>query len=217
MRLEQARSNMVEQQIRPWDVLDQTVLSLLANSPRDEYVPAPYQGLAYADTAIPIGHGEVMMPPRVEARLLQALGIVSNDHILEVGTGTGYLTSLLAQLGRHVVSVDLNADLTQHAEAALKDHGITNVSLETGDAARGWPDRAPYDVIAMTGSVPYVHQALREQLKVGGRMFVIVGAAPAMDTILIRRSSATQWTSESLFETVVPKLHHIEKVQAFEL
>lgn len=217
MNMQQARFNMVEQQIRPWEVLDSAVLDLMERSPREEYVPQEYKKLAYADIAIPLGDGEVMMPPRVEARLLQALEIKPGDEILEIGTGTGYLTSLLAQLGGRVTSVDISAGLATLGAENLNRHGIQNVSVETGDAVRGWTRDAPYDVIAVTGSVPVFEGQFQDQLKVGGRLFVIVGEAPAMEALLIDRAAEDQWSRESLFETVIPPLRGARQPDRFVL
>ena len=217
MNMQQARFNMVEQQIRPWEVLDSAVLDLMERSPREEYVPQEYKKLAYADIAIPLGDGEVMMPPRVEARLLQALEIKPGDEILEIGTGTGYLTSLLAQLGGRVTSVDISPGLATLGAENLDRHGIQNVSVETGDAVRGWTRDAPYDVIAVTGSVPVFEGQFQDQLKVGGRLFVIVGEAPAMEALLIDRAAEDQWSRESLFETVIPPLRGARQPDRFVL
>lgn len=204
--LARARHNMIEQQIRPWDVLDERVLKLLDDVPRDQFVPPAYHRLAYADTEIPLGHGQVMMPPRVEARLVQALEIKPTDDILEVGTGSGYLTALLASAGHHVYSVDIFPDFVEQARAALERHGIRNVTLETGDAARGWGKHGPYDVIAIAGSVPVLPEAFQVDLRPGGRMFVIVGDPPVMEALLITRVGPQAWIKESLFETELPPL-----------
>ncbi len=217
MNLQQARFNMVEQQIRTWEVLDHTVLELLEQAPRHEYVPEAYRNLAYADIAVPLGEGEVMMPPRVEARLLQALGIGTDDRALEIGTGSGFLTSLMASLAREVISVEISDTLSDAGARNLKNHAVANVSLERGDAVHGWEKHAPYDVIAVTGSVPILEPHFRQQLAVGGRLFVIVGEAPAMEALLIRRSGQDQWSTESLFETVVPKLRGAKEPDRFVL
>lgn len=217
MNMQQARFNMVEQQIRPWEVLDSAVLDLMERSPREEYVPQEYKKVAYADIAVPLGDGEVMMPPRVEARLLQSLEIKPRDEILEIGTGTGYLTSLLAQLGGRVVSVDISPGLAKLGAENLSRHGIQNVNVETGDAVHGWARDAPYDVIAVTGSVPVFEGQFQNQLKVGGRLFVIVGEAPAMEALLIERAAEDQWSRESLFETVIPPLRGARQPDRFVL
>jgi len=217
MNLQQARFNMVEQQIRTWEVLDSVVLDLMDHSPRDEYVPEDYKKLAYADIAIPLGDGEVMMPPRVEARLLQSLAIQPGDEVLEVGTGSGYLTSLLAQLGRQVVSIDISTRLAKLGARNLKHHGIENVTAENGDAVQGWAKNAPYDVIAVTGSVPIFERRFQDQLKVGGRLFIVVGEAPAMEALLIERTAEDQWSRESMFETVIPVLRGAREPERFVL
>ncbi len=208
---------MVEQQIRPWEVLDPVVLDLLDRSPRDEYVPQSYARLAYADIAVPLDDGQAMMPPRVEARLLQCLSLKPPDKVLEVGTGSGYLTSLLASLCEHVVSVEISQTHAAQAAQHLEAHGFSNVTLERGDAVRGWKQKAPYDIIAVTGSTPILEDEFQNQLKVGGRLFIIVGEAPAMEALLIRRSGKEQWITESLFETVVPALEGAPQPERFVL
>ena len=206
MDLARARSNMVEQQIRPWEVLDSEVLGLLRRRPRETFVPEEYRTLAYADTRIPLAEGQVMMLPREEARLLQALQIKARDAVLEVGTGSGHLTALLAGLARHVTSVEISQRLSEGAGRVLAAEEVRNVTLEVGDGRLGWPSGAPYDAIAITGSVYELDPAVTEQLALGGRLFAIVGQAPAMEARLITRTSQRQWDTESLFETVVPPL-----------
>lgn len=217
LNLEKARYNMVEQQIRTWDVLDQRVLDLVAASPRDQYVPAAFKKLAYADMSIPLGEGEVMMPPREEARMVQALDVQPEDYVLEVGTGSGYVTALLAQLARRVTSVEISRRLKQQAESKLADHHHHNVTVELGDAVKGWGGKAPYDVIAVTGSMPILEEDFQRQLKLGGRLFVIVGEAPAMEARLITRVSEADWSTESLFETVIPPLIGAKHPERFVL
>jgi protein-L-isoaspartate(D-aspartate) O-methyltransferase len=206
MNLEQARINMIEQQIRTWEVFDQRVLNLLEAVPREDFVPPRFRRLAYSDTQIPLDHGQVMMTPKVEARLLQSLSLQPSDNVLEVGTGSGYLTALLARSARHVTSIDIHPSLVADAERRLDRAGIANVSLASGDASHGWIALAPYDVIAVTGSVPLLEPHFQEQLAPGGRLFVIVGEGPAMDARLITRLDALNWASESLFETCIPPL-----------
>ena len=203
---ERARRTMLDQQIRPWDVVDQRVLDAIATSPREDYVPAQYRTLAFVDMNIPLAHAQVMMSPKLEARLLQALTIETNDKILEVGTGSGYVTSLLAKLGRHVTSVEIFPDFTTQAAQKLAAHGIDNVTLETGDAARGWTRGAPYDVVFITGSLPLAPDAFRSQLAPGGRLVAIVGNAPAMEARLIERLEGHNFRARSLLETVLPPL-----------
>ncbi len=206
MNIEQARFNMVEQQIRPWEVLDQEVLRLMVQAPREAFVPEAYRSLAYADTMIPLGHGEVMMPPRIEARMLQALQVESSDRVLEIGTGHGYLTHLLAALAGHVVSVEIRENFHQCAVQNLEAQSTYNVTLENADGVSGRPVGAPYDAIAVTGSLHQTDETLKRQLSIGGRMFAIVGEAPAMQAQLIWRTGENQWRTESLFETVIPAL-----------
>ena len=211
----QARFNMIEQQIRPWDVLNQRVLDLLVELPREDFVPAQYRNLALSDVAIPLAHGEAMMQPKLEARILQCLEITPEDHILEIGTGSGFLTACLAKLGDHVTSVDIHADLVEGARNTLHAHGIHNVTLESGDASQGWPEHGPYDAIAVTASLPEYSDQFRTHLKVGGRLLVIAGKAPAMEALLITRTGQESWSQESLFETVLPALHNVQQTPQF--
>jgi protein-L-isoaspartate(D-aspartate) O-methyltransferase len=201
-----ARHKMLEQQLRPWDVRDERLLDAIAQIPREDYVPAACRKLAYADMAIPLGHGQAMMPPKLEARLVQALQLGPKDKVLEIGTGSGYVTALLAKLAGHVHSVEIIAELAERARIKLAQHGVNNVTVETGDAARGWSKRAPYDAIFVTGSMPLLPDTLKQQLAVGGRLVAIVGRAPAMDARRITRLDADYWSEESLLETDVPAL-----------
>jgi protein-L-isoaspartate(D-aspartate) O-methyltransferase len=191
------------------------VLDLIARAPREDYVPAAFRNLAFVDMEIPIGHGQVMMAPKLEARLLQALEIGSKDKILEVGTGSGYLTSLLAALGGQVISVEIDADFSREAAAKLAAHGVKNVTLEVGDAANGWDKHAPYDVIVLTGSVPALPEALRANLAAGGRLFAVVGESPVMEARLIRRLGANEWSDTALFETDLPRLVNVKPTPKF--
>ena len=176
MNVAQARFNMVEQQIRTWEVLDQQVLDLMGQVPREDFVPEAYRNLAFADTCIPLEHGQTMMLPRVEARMLQALQVAPTDRVLEVGTGSGFVTALLARLGGHVTSVEIHDSLQSGARAKLAAHAIENVDLYSGDASHGWERSAPYDVIAVTGSLPVLEESFQNSLAIGGRLFIIVGA-----------------------------------------
>ncbi len=213
MNIEQARFNMVEQQIRTWEVLDQQVLDLVSQMRREEFVPPSYRDLAFADIMIPLGHGQVMMEPKIEARLLQALNIAPTDVILEIGTGSGFFTALLAKLGKHVYSVDIMQDFTESAQRRLAEQGIGNVTLETGDAAQGWDKHGPYNVIAITGSLPAIPKAFDLSLKPHGRMVAIAGTGPVMEAILVIRDERDGWRRESLFETSVPALLHLEQTR----
>jgi protein-L-isoaspartate(D-aspartate) O-methyltransferase len=217
VNLQQARHNMIQQQIRPWDVLDQRVLDLLDKMPREDFVPEAYRNVAYADIAIPLGHAEVMLPPRVEARMLQALNIQPHETVLEIGTGSGYVTALLAKLARHVYSVDIHPKFIEAAALKLAAHGIVNVTLETGDAARGWTNYGQLDVIAITGSLPILPDTFPQSLKVGGRLFAIVGDAPAMEAMLITRLSEHEFRRENLFETDIPVLRNAAQPNRFVL
>src|SRR5690242_15985944 len=180
MNLEQARANMVEQQIRTWDVLDQDVLDLLYAVPREEFVPPQSRNLAFTDMELPIGGGEKMWAPKTEARVLQELAVKRTDRVLEVGTGSGYLTALLAHRAAQVLSVEINPTLAAFGRANLERHGVDNVILETGDAARGYPARAPYDVVVLTGSLPLLPRAFLDSLAPGARLFAVVGEPPVM-------------------------------------
>ncbi|RUQ29467.1 MAG: protein-L-isoaspartate O-methyltransferase [Candidatus Competibacteraceae bacterium] len=212
---ELARHNMIEQQIRPWDVLDQQVLDTLAQLPREDFVPARYRNLAFGDIAIPLGQGEFMLKPNVEARILQALALRPTDQVLEIGTGSGYLTAGLARLAGAVVSVDIVPDFVETARRQLKAHGFDNVALYVGDASCGWSERR-YDAIAVTGSVPTVAEVWRQSLNLGGRLFIVAGQSPAMEALLITRIGEQEWVQESLFETELPPLRNAAAPKVFE-
>jgi len=206
MDYEQARFNMIEQQVRTWDVLDQRVLDLLSTVHREDFVPEAYKKLALADVNLPLLHGQVTMTPKVEARLLQALNITDSDRILEVGTGCAYLTALLSRFGKEVYSIDIFSEFTEAGQKKLAAGNIRNATLITGDAVNGWPDLAPYDVIVVTGSVLLEYKKIQQQLGVGGRLFVIIGESPVMDATLITRVGESEWSGEILFETDLPAL-----------
>ena len=214
--LERARFNMVQQQIRPWEVFDQRVLTLINEVPRDQFVEPAYVGLAYADIEIPLGHGEQMMFPRVEARLLQALDVKPGHKILEIGTGSGYLTACLAKLGGQVTSLDIHEDFTAQARTRLDAQDIRNVELITADGLAGAVAGGPFDVIAVTGSLPEVPDGLKQQLTIGGRLFAVTGEAPAMEASLITRVGEDAWRSEGLFETELRALKNAPRIERFE-
>ena len=214
MNLEQARFNMIEQQIRPWDVLDPKVLELLKAVRREQFVPADSKGLAFADVEIPLGHGVTMWQPKVEARAVQALALQPSDSVLEIGTGSGYLTALLARLSAQVTSVEIEPELSSIASRNLATHNINNVTLQVGDASHSWGE-AEYDAIVLTASVPMVPEAYKQQLKVGGRLFAIVGDAPAMHAQQVTRTGADSFDSKVLFETVVAPLRNATQPQRF--
>jgi protein-L-isoaspartate(D-aspartate) O-methyltransferase len=215
MDIEQARFNMVEQQIRPWEVLDQTVLDLLFKVRREEFAPAAYRSLAFIDMEIPLGHGESMWTPRLEARALQALQLKKSDKVLEIGTGSGYLAALLASLAGHVHSVDIHVEFVREAARRLSAHGFDNVSLENGDASLGWERHAPYDVIVVTGSLPIMPPSLPAQLAPGGRLFAVTGDDPVMEAQLVTCVSRGVTRSESLFETSVKPLINAPQPERF--
>ncbi len=201
MDVNQARFNMVEQQIRPWDVLDQSVLDAMMAVPRERFVPESYQQLAFSDIRIPLGHGEAMFAPRWEGRALQALAPKTGDKALEIGTGSGYLAALLGHLCARVVTVEQHADFVQDAVRRWRLAGLTNVEGIVGNALDGWPAQGPYDVIAVTGSAPRRRLQIEQQLAPGGRLFMVIGTSPVMEAMLFRRvDDSDVLTAESLFE-----------------
>ena len=200
MKVDFARQQMVEQQIRAWDVLDPRVLDVFSDTPRELYVPPEYVELAFADTEIPLGHGETMMTPTHEGRMLQALEIEPGDRVLEVGTGSGFVTACLARLGQSVISIDIHADFIEAARPKFDQAGIDNVELVEMDAMRELPD-GPFDAVAVTGSVEKFDPRFVDVLAPGGRLFIVVGAGPAMEAKIITRSAEHDWHGESVFET----------------
>ena len=204
--LEQARFNMVEQQIRPWQVLDPAVLHTLQHIAREIFVPSAYQALAYTDTEIPLGHGQTMVAPRIDARLMNDVALKPSDKVLEIGTGSGYLTALLADRSHHVVSLEINPELHAQAKANLQSAGITNADLRMADGSAGASDAGPFDAIVLGGSVFEVPQTLLDQLKVGGRLIAIVGDEPVMQATLYTRTSASVWDHRVLWDTAAPRL-----------
>lgn len=203
---EQARFNMVEQQIRPWQVLDPAVLHTLQHIARELFVPAAYQALAYTDIEIPLGHGQAMVAPRIDARLMHDVALKPTDKVLEIGTGSGYLTALLADRSHHVVSLEINPELHAKACANLQSAGISNVDLRMADGYAGASDAGPFDAIVLGGSVYEVPQVLLDQLKVGGRLIAIVGEEPVMQATLHIRTSASAWDHKALWDTTAPRL-----------
>ena len=206
INVEQARFNMVENQIRPWEVLDQQVLDLLYVVKREAFVPAAYQALAFSDLEIPIGQGEHMWQPKLEARVLQELAVKPADQVLEIGTGSGYFAALLAYRARHVYSVEIHPELKALGEANLRRAGAANVSVELGDGARGWTKHAPYDIIVLTGSTPVLPQQLLQQMKVGARLFAVVGNPPVMAARLVTCTGEGIHNSIDLLETSIAPL-----------
>ncbi|MES2296367.1 MAG: protein-L-isoaspartate O-methyltransferase [Pseudomonadota bacterium] len=206
MNIEQARFNMIEQQIRPWNVLDQDVLDLLVVVKREDFVPPAYKSLAFVDTEIPLGAGAAMFTPKLEARILQEVMLKKHENVLEVGTGSGYMAALLAHRARHVTSVEINPELKALAERNLAKAGISNVTVEQGDASLGWTKGAPYDVIVISGALEVLPDAFLKQLKVGGRIAAIVGTAPVMTAVIVTRVSEVAFDTVKVFETCVTPL-----------
>ena len=213
---ETARFNMIEQQIRTWEVLDPVVLALLNEIPRENFVSAEYQGLAFADIEIPIGLNQLMLSPKLEGRILQALNVQKTHNVLHVGTGSGYMTALLASLAKQVISVDIHAELSAKAAKNLTENNIQNVQLIVGDAALGLIESAPFDLIVYTASSPVEPVGVRNQLAIGGAMFIVLGTAPAMQATLIQRLSATSFRQDVLFETCIAELVNAPQANAFE-
>jgi protein-L-isoaspartate(D-aspartate) O-methyltransferase len=208
MDLLQARSNMIEQQVRPWDVLDQRVLDVLAEVPRDTFVDEQHRGVAYSDFPLPIGHGQHMLKPTVEGRLLQALLLEVTDSVLEIGTGTGFMTACLARMAAHVESIEIIPALADSARVRLQERGIGNVSILQQDATASWDAKDGYDAIAFTGAVPSIPDYYKNKMNVGGRLFAFIGESsqPTMEAVLITRVNDAEWSRESLFETSVDPL-----------
>ncbi len=215
MNFEQARFNMVEQQIRPWEVLDPDVLGLLFEVKRENFVPPAHRSLAFADMEIPIGHGEAMMQPKVEARILQELGVAREESVYEVGTGSGYLTALLARRARHVTSAEIHEDLQAGARESLARAGIGNVTLLLGDSARAPLGEASWDVIVLTGSTPQLPEAFLERLKPGGRLFAVVGDAPVMKAVVVERGQGGSLRQTEVFETLLKPLANAQSPARF--
>ncbi len=206
MDMEQARFNMIEQQIRPWEVLDPEVLDALAAVRREDFVPEALRALAFADLELPIGQGQSMLQPKIEARVLQEAGVRNTDVVLEVGTGSGYMAALLAAQAEYVYSVEIDPALAEIARRNLRHAGVANVSVETGDASQGWSGPAPYDVIVISGALRELPEVFLQQLKLGGRLVAFVGEAPVMEAQLIIRSDEKAFNTVNVFETVVPTL-----------
>jgi protein-L-isoaspartate(D-aspartate) O-methyltransferase len=216
MNIEKARFNMIEQQIRPWEVLDQDVLNLLSVVKREHFVPATYADLAFADLQVPLPNGQHMMPPRVEARVLQELAVKKHESVLEIGAGSGYMAALLAHRAQKVVTVEIDAELAEFARANFVKNGVLNAEVVQGDGARGWAANAPFDVICVSGGLPVVPQELLEQLKVGGRLAAFVGSAPVMEAQIITRMDEKQYRIASVFETWVEALENAVQPPRFK-
>ena len=215
LNLEQAKFNMIEQQVRPWDVLNPNILQVLDQVAREDFIVDEYKNLSYADTAIPLADGQCMMHPVVEGRLLQNLQIDADDRVLEIGTGSGYITACLAKLARHVDSMEINETINKTAAENLARLNIKNVSLSVADATQNTPDIKSYDVIAVTGSMNLCPDVYKQALKIGGRLFIITGDAPSMIARLITRTDEQSWTDKTLFETSIMCLSNAEAKQEF--
>ena len=215
MDMEQARFNMIEQQIRPCEVLEGRILKLLERVRREDFVPADKKGLAFADLEIPLGHGVSMWQPKLEARVVQELHLAHSDKVLEVGTGSGYLTALMSMLAKHVTSVEIVPELSALAKQNLQSYQRENITLEVGDAAQGWGNGASYDVIVLTGSTPVLPPAFQNSLNIGGRLFAIVGDAPVMEAKLITRIAQDVYETVNIMEANVAPLQNAQQPKRF--
>src|ERR1700754_1168056 len=215
MNFEQARTNMVENQVRPWEVLDMRVLDVLSSVPREDFVDPAHRNLAFADLSLPLGHGEVMMKPVVEGRVLQALELQPEHRVLEIGTGAGFLTACLARLSAHVTSVDIHPDFTSRAAERLARAGITNVTLETAEAVLAWQPGGVFDAVVVTGATAELPSRFIHWVKPGGRLFAILGQSPAQSAVLVTHEGEGRQRSESLFETDLPYLAHAAPSRQF--
>lgn len=222
--LEHARFNMIEQQIRPWDVLDTSVLELLSVVRREDFVPLAHKALAFVDMLIPLREpaeaalqaGQCMLEPKVEARLLQDLHVLPTDKVLEVGAGSGYMAALLAHRAQRVTTMEIDGEIAGIARANLQKAGITNVEVREADGSKGLPSEAPFDVIVLSGSVAEVPQALLSQLKIGGRLAAIVGFEPVMRATLVTRTGDASFTTAQPWDTVAPRLAHFTEPSRFQ-
>ncbi len=219
--VERARANMIAQQIRTWDVLSQDVLDLLQVLHREDFVPPVHRTLAFVDTEIPLvvdgeETGETMLPPKFEARMLQEIAPKPHETILEIGSGSGYMAALLASRAERVVTVEIHPRLKAFAEHNIRNAGIANVRVELGNGAAGWPAAGEVDVIVVSGSLPYVPEAMKRQVRIGGRIAVVVGEAPAMSAEICHRTGDDTWDTVKLFETVVSPLREAPRVSHFE-
>jgi protein-L-isoaspartate(D-aspartate) O-methyltransferase len=222
--LEHARFNMIEQQIRPWDVLDTSILQLLSVVRREDFVPLAHKALAFVDMLVPLKdpaeealqRGQCMLEPKVEARLLQDLHVLPHEKVLEVGTGSGYMAALLAHRAQRVVTLEIDAELARTARANLQKAGITNVEVREGDGAKGLPAEAPFDVIVLSGSVAEVPQALLSQLKAGGRLAAIVGFEPVMRATIVTRTGEASFSTAQPWDTLAPRLAHFPEPSRFQ-
>ncbi len=216
MNLEQARFNMIEQQIRPWDVLDAGVLSLLSAVRREDFVPLAHRALAFVDMEIPLGHGQCMLAPRVEARLLQDAALIGGENVLEIGAGSGFMAALLAHRAQRVISLEIVPELAQMARTNLQKSGVHNVEVREFDGSKGAPAESPFDVIVLSGSVALVPQNLLQHLKVGGRLITVVGDEPVMRATVVTRTGEASFTTEQRWDTVVQRLVNFPEPSHFK-
>ncbi|KQU81326.1 MULTISPECIES: protein-L-isoaspartate O-methyltransferase [unclassified Rhizobacter] len=215
MTVEQARFNMIEQQIRPWDVLDPGVLALLGVIKREDFVPAAYRAMAFMDTEVPLPGGQQMLAPRVEARLLQELNVRRHERVLEIGAGSGFMAALLSHKARQVVTLEIVPELARLAGENLRRAAVANVSVVEGDGSKKLPTAGPFDVILLSGSVAAVPSSLLGELKVGGRLAAIVGQEPVMRATLVTRVGEADFRSVELFDTVAPRLLGFDEPSRF--
>lgn len=216
MNFETARHNMIEQQIRPWNVLDQHSLDALKHVPREDFVPKAFKKMAFSDVQIPLANNQTMLAPKIEAHILQAVQVQANDHVLEVGTGTGFLTALLAEKAKKVTSLEIFPELTNQAQKNIDQQGISNVQLETRDAAHGYASSINYDVIVLSGAMPDVPMDYKKLLSQGGRLFAVTGESPNMSARLLTRVADDQWSDVVLFETELDMLVNAEEKESFK-
>ncbi len=212
---ENAHINMIKQQVRTWDINNDVVLHALLNIPREKFVPRAYQSLAFADIEIPLAHSQWLLPTKIIAKILQALEIQPTDRVLEIGTGCGYGSALLGTLSKRVFSIDPHADCGTAALSLLKSLQIHNVSFETSDGLHGLKTHMPYEIIMINGSLPNIPHTLEQQMKIGGRMALFIGDAPTMKAVIVKRVHETQWSTSTLFETVIPRLENVTEPNRF--
>lgn len=215
MNIEQARFNMIEQQIRPWNVLDRGVLSLLAEMKREDFVPADCKSMAFMDTEVPLAAGRFMLAPRLEARLLQELKLTGSEKVLEIGTGAGFMAAMLGHQARQVITMEADPELARKAAEAIKRAGLSNVTVREADGSQGLIGEAPFDAIMLSGSVAEIPKSLLEQLKVGGRLIAIKGEEPMMRAVLVTRLGETDYRTVELFDTVAPRLKGFAEASLF--
>jgi protein-L-isoaspartate(D-aspartate) O-methyltransferase len=215
MNIEQARFNMIEQQIRPWDVLDPAVLELIAIVKREDFLPPALRAMAFFDTEVPLGHGEHMLSPKLEARLLQEAHVKRHERVLEIGAGSGHMAALLSHRARQVVTLEINPALAVMASENLRRAAITNVTVLEADGAKRLPTAGPFDVIVLSGSVAAVPQALLQEIKIGGRLIAVLGQEPVMQATLVTRISEHEYRSTVLFDTMAPRLHGFDEPSRF--